>query len=141
MGLVDHQQGLVPLLHVDQLGQIGDVAVHAVDALDDDQHAAILAAELGQHPLGGLGVVVRERPPPRAGKDRPLDDAVVGQGVVQDEVARADEVADDRLVRGVAADEASTPPRRRGTRAIARSNSPCNTFSPEARRLAETLVP
>ncbi len=25
--------------------------------------------------------------------------------------------------------------------AIARSNSPCRSFSPEARRLAETLVP
>ena len=52
MRLVDHQQGLVPLLQVDELGQIGDVAVHAVDALDDDQHAAIVAAELGQHRVG-----------------------------------------------------------------------------------------
>ena len=40
-------------------GQVGDVAVHAVDALDDDQHAAILVAELRQQPVGGLGIVVR----------------------------------------------------------------------------------
>ena len=46
VGLVDHQQRLVPLLDLDELRQIGNVAVHAVHALDDQQHAAILVPEL-----------------------------------------------------------------------------------------------
>ena len=48
VGLVDHQQRLVPLLHLDEAGQVGNVAVHAVHALDRDQHAAILVPELFQ---------------------------------------------------------------------------------------------
>ena len=60
----------------------------------------------GQQGVGGLVVVVGEGPPPRAGQQRPLDDAVVRQGVVQHQVAGADEVADDRLVGGMSAHEA-----------------------------------
>ena len=105
MRLVDHQQGLVPLLDLDEPRQIGIVAVHAVDAFDRDQHAAIFAAQLREQLIERLPIVVRERPPPRAGQDAALDDAVVGQRVVQDQIARAEQVADRRFVRRVTADE------------------------------------
>ena len=39
MGLVDHQPGAMAFLDVDELRQIGKIAVHAVMAFDDDQHA------------------------------------------------------------------------------------------------------
>ena len=113
VGLVDHQERLVPLLDLDELRQVGEVAVHAVDAFDDDQHAAILAADFGQQLVERLPVVVRERPAASAGEDRALNDAVVRQRVVSDQVARAEQVADRRFVRRVAADEdrsqSSTP--------------------------------
>ena len=48
---------------------------------------------------------MRERPAAGAAKDRALHDAVVRQRVVQDQVAGAEQVADDRLVGRVAADE------------------------------------
>ena len=104
MGFVDHQQGLVPLLDLDEPRQVGKVAVHAVDAFDGDQHAAVFAAELRQQLIERLPIVVREGPPPGAGRS-PLHDAVVGQRVVQDQVAGAEQVADRRFVGRVAADE------------------------------------
>ena len=95
VGLVDHQERLVPLLDFDELRQIGEVAVHAVDAFDDDQHAAIFAARISVEQLvERLPIVVRERPAAGAGEDRALDDAVVRQRVVQDQVAGAEQVAD-----------------------------------------------
>ena len=42
--LVDHQQRAMALLDRDERRQVGDVAVLAVDALDDDQHPAVLMA-------------------------------------------------------------------------------------------------
>ena len=44
MGVVDHQPGLVTVLDLDQRWQIGDVAVHAVESLGDDQNTVILAS-------------------------------------------------------------------------------------------------
>jgi len=45
---VDHQKGSVAPLDLDELRQVGNVAVHAVQALDDDQYALILQAALRQ---------------------------------------------------------------------------------------------
>ena len=55
--------------------------------------------------LGGVDVVVGERAATGAGEDGPLEEAVVGEGIVEDEVSRADDMADDGLVGGMAADE------------------------------------
>ena len=88
-----------------QRRQVGDVAVLAVDALDHDQHPAVLVAGGGEDRVEGRRVVVRERPPGRPGQLAALDDAVVGERVVDDEVARADEVPDHGDVRRVPADQ------------------------------------
>ena len=104
---------LVPFLDLDEPRQIGKVAVHAVDAFDGDQHAAILVPQFAQQLIERLPIVVRERPPPCAGKNRTLHDAVVGQRVVQDQIAGAEQVADRRFVGRVAADEDDRRLRRR----------------------------
>ena len=105
MGFVHHQQGPVPFGQGDELGQFGEIPVHAVDALDHDQHPAVLPAHLGQQLLGRIEIIVRKRPPPGTGEHGSLEEAVVGQAVVQHEVARSNHVADHRLVRGMSADE------------------------------------
>ena len=94
---------LVPVLDLDEARQVRNIAVHAVDALDDDQHAAVLVPVLLEQFPGGVPVVVRKRPPAGARENAPLDDAVVRQSVVEHEVARAQQVPDHRLVRGVPA--------------------------------------
>src|SRR5690606_33235729 len=88
------------------------VAVHAVDTLDDDHRAAVFAPHFGQHALAGGRVVVGERAALGSGEDAALHQAVVGQLVVQDQVARVHQVADGGLVGRVAADKAD---RRLGT--------------------------
>ena len=105
MGLVDHQQRLVPLGQGDEAGQIAMVAIHAVDAFHHDQHAPVLAAHLPEQLLGRLEVVVGEGAAPGSGEHRALQEAVVGQCVVQHEVSRADHVPDHGFVGGMAAHE------------------------------------
>ena len=66
-----------------------------------------------------LGVVVREGPPARARQLGAAEDAVVREAVVDDEVAGAEEVADDADVGRVAADHDDARPRCRGSAASA----------------------
>ena len=93
----------MPPLHLDESGQIGVVAIHAVDPLDGDDDAAIVATEVSQEPIELVGVVVAKRPHAGLRGRRALHDAVVGQFVVEDEVAGAKEVGEERGVRAVAA--------------------------------------
>ncbi len=53
VGVVDHEAGVVALADVDNRGQLGDVAAHAVDAVDDDEGCLAL----GHAPQGLLQVV------------------------------------------------------------------------------------
>ena len=104
MGLVDHQEGLVLLLDLDELRQVGDVAIHAVDAFDGDQHAAVFAPQIRQQLVDGPPIIVRERSPTGTGQNAALNDAVMRQGVMQNQIARAEQVADRGFVGRMAAD-------------------------------------
>ena len=83
---------------------------------------------------------MRERPPPRAGQDRALDDAVVGQRVVEDQVAGPEQWP-------IIVSFVAWPPTK--TMAVFGAEElgdrpfqlPCIGFSPDTSRLAETLVP
>ena len=101
MGLVDQHQCLVPPLHLDELGQIGEIPVHAVHALDGDQHAAVLVPVLPQKLVRRPPVVVCKRPSPGAGKQGSLENAVVVQGILQDQVAGPEQMANHAFVGGV----------------------------------------
>ena len=105
MGRVDHQPGLAPLLEGDEPGKIAEIAVHAVEAFGDDQDALVAIAARFEHRIERGEIVVRERSALRARQMRAADDAVVGERVVNNEVARADQGADRRHVRRVPADE------------------------------------
>ena len=103
--LVDHQESLVARFHLDEAGQVGEVAVHAVKAFDGDQHALVAAANLAQQLVQALPVVVRKGAPLRAGKLDALQDAVVDQCVVNDQILGAEQIADAGYIGGMAADE------------------------------------
>lgn len=105
VGFVDHEEAAVAPLDLDEAGQVRVVAIHAVDAFQHDEHALELMALLIEQVVERAPVVVRERQPPGAGELYALQNAVVDQFVVQDEVARAEEVADGRHIGGVAAHE------------------------------------
>ncbi len=69
------------------------------------QRMSVARARLAEEPIGGLVVEVGERDPPRPGKHRPLDDAVVDQRVMDDDVVAPEQVPDDGDVGRMAADE------------------------------------
>src|SRR5882762_2625312 len=105
MRLVDHEESLVPLLDVDQARQLGNVAVHAVQALHDDEYALEQAADLAQDGIEGDGIVVRKGAPRCARELDPFQDTVMDETVVHHQVLGPEEVADRRYIGRVAADK------------------------------------
>ena len=61
MRLVDHQPGAMAARDGDKGRQIGDVAVHAVMAFDDQQRMPVARARLAEQPVGGFVVEMGER--------------------------------------------------------------------------------
>lgn len=97
MSFVHHQKTLVPLLYLDELRQVA-VSVHAVNAFDHDQHPAIVPPQFAEQMIQGGPVIVRERAAVRPGEDRSLDNAIVGECIMQNEVPRPEEMTDRRLL-------------------------------------------
>ena len=102
---IDQQQRLVFLPELQEAWQFGEVSIHAVDALDGDQNAAIAVAHFGQQDVEGLPVVVGKGATRSAGEHGALDDRVMGQNVVEDQIVRPEQVADAGDVGGMAGDE------------------------------------
>ena len=84
MGLVDVQHRIVTTLDLEEPRQIGVIAIHAVDPLDGDDDTPVFRAEVPQQAVELVVIVVAERALPRLRGPRPLDDAVVGQLVIED---------------------------------------------------------
>ena len=59
MGVIDKQSGSVLLLEADHNGKVGQIAVHGVDAIDDNQLSGFLRKGL-EEPFKILHVVVLE---------------------------------------------------------------------------------
>ena len=94
VGLVDVEQRVVTFLRRDEFRQVGVVAVHAIDALDRDHHAAVLRPQVAQQAIELLVVVVAEGTPARLRGVGALHDAVVGQLVIEDQVALAEQMVE-----------------------------------------------
>ncbi len=101
--LVDIEQGVMSPLHGQQPRQIGVIAVHAVDALDGDDHPPVVAAYLAEQLVDKIEVVVWKRSPRGLRQHGSLHDAVVRQFVVQNEIVRAEQMPEDRGIDTVAA--------------------------------------
>ncbi len=104
VGLVDHEEGVVGVADLAQVDQGGDVAVHGVDAVDDDEADAGVGGG-GQAALEVGDVVVAEAGDGGAGELAAVDDAGVVVLVDEDGVAGADDGADGADVGGVAGAE------------------------------------
>ena len=105
MGLIDVEHRVVTTLDLKEPRQIGVIAIHAVDPLDRHDDAPVFRAEVAQQGVELVVIVVAERTLPRLRGPRPLDHAVVGQLVIEDQILRPEEVGEDRSVRAVAARE------------------------------------
>jgi hypothetical protein len=66
MSLVNHQQRFVFFLHRDELRQIRIVAVHAVNAFDSHQHAAVVVPDFAEQLIERVPIIVGKWPPPGA---------------------------------------------------------------------------
>jgi len=78
VGVVHHDRRAVGLGQFDDLGQRGDVPVHAEDPVGHHQDpAGAAAAGLGEPLLQAWHVLVGEEVTPRLGEPDPVDDAGV----------------------------------------------------------------
>src|SRR5205814_6713943 len=100
MRFIDHQPGPIAAGDSDEGWQIGNIAVHAVVPLDDEERMPAARTRFAEQTIGGFEVEMRKGHPPRPGKHRALNDAVVDEGIVHDHVVAAEQVSDDRDVRG-----------------------------------------
>ena len=103
MGFVHHEEAAVLLFQGHESGHVGNVAVHAVYALDDDQHLGKMRAVDLQNVFQRFGIVVGEGLGNGPAQTAALLDGVVGQRVVNDQVAPAAEIAHHRHVGGMPA--------------------------------------
>ena len=103
VGIVHHQPGIVALFQGDEAGEVRRIPVHAVEAFDHDQCAAMLVARGAEQGLQGVEIVMGEGATLGSRKLGPGDDAVMAQRIVEDHVAGFQQGADRGDVGGVAA--------------------------------------
>ena len=102
MRLIDHQPRIIAALQPDQPAR-SQIAVHAVEAFDDDEGASVPPAVQPQRALKRLHVAVRAKDPLGAGELGALHDAVVDQRICDNQILRPQQATDHRDVGRVAA--------------------------------------
>ncbi len=90
---------------LDEAGEIGDVAVHAVEAFRDDQDVLEVGAPLAQQKIQMVEIVVAEEHVSEAALLEPLTMLLCGQFVEEETVARSHDMRDDGDIGQIAADE------------------------------------
>ena len=101
VGLVHQQHGLVPPGHLGKLGQRRQVAVHAEQAVGDDQAAAV-ARRPGQERVELLPIGMRVGADIGPGKPAAVPEAGMILGIAEDDVAGAGQGGDGGQVGGEA---------------------------------------
>ena len=101
--LVHHQKAAVLLFQPYKCGHVGNIAIHAVGSLDNDQHLFIALALRAQNAFQRGRVVVRKRLCRGGTQAATLLDGVMRQRVVYDQVVLATKIAYERHVCGVPA--------------------------------------
>jgi len=81
-------------LNLNEPRQIGEVAIHAVEAFHGDQDALVAVARRGEEFVQFVEIVVREQAPLGARQRPANDDAVMSKRIMDDEVLRSEQRAD-----------------------------------------------
>ena len=105
MRLVHHEKGSVPFLDLYEFRQFRDIAIHTVKGFDNDEGPSETGSQLPENHVQGLPVVVGKRKVCCLGELASLENTVVDQGVMNDEVGLAEEMADSGHVGGMPADK------------------------------------
>ena len=107
MGLVDDEKSVVPVGEADEVGERGEVAVHAVEAFDHDEDLATSARRAPGHnrALDGAGVVMGDFAPFGAASACALMDAGMHQGIEDEEIALLRQRRQDGEIGDIAAAE------------------------------------
>ena len=119
MRLVHHEKGAVPLFDLNECRQLRDIAIHTVDAFNHDEGSAETGTRLPENLVQSLPVVVGKRKVRCLGELASLENAVVDQGIMNDEVEFAEQMADSGHVGGMPAHK---------DQAVFRSNQTGNFF-------------
>jgi hypothetical protein len=105
MRFVDQQPSLAPLLELDKADEVGDVAIHAVEALGYDEGVAGVAASFPQQEIEMVEIVVAKNYGFGRGSLGPADDAVMGQFIDEKRVVRPQDMGNRRHIGEIAADQ------------------------------------
>jgi hypothetical protein len=104
VGLVDHEEGPVAFLHLDETGKVWEISVHAVETLDNDADSFVLMAGALENAVQGLPIIVGKGKTLCTGEARTFHGAIVDEGIMNDEIAGTEQVAERCDSRGVSAD-------------------------------------
>ena len=98
MGFVDIQHRLMFAFQLDEFRQVRVIAVHAVESFNRDQDTAILTSNFSENLVELAMIIVFEGAASSPAEHRPLNDRIVGKGIVNDQIAGAEEMPNDRFI-------------------------------------------
>ena len=90
MSLVHHRKGSVSLLNLNEFEQFRDIAIHTVNAFDNDTGPSKTRPRLPENHVQSLPVVVGKRKMRWLGELASLENTVVDQDIMNDEVGLAE---------------------------------------------------
>ena len=102
VGVIEQHHGVGLVRALDDLGDGGDVAIHAVDTIDRDEDAARPCAHLAESFGEGVHIAVAEDRDLGACESRAVDDRRMIQFVRYEHVVGTDQGGDDAQIRHVA---------------------------------------
>src|SRR5262249_48792641 len=91
---VDHEPRVVAGFDVDEAWQVRVVPVHAVETLNNNQRALERTTFCRQHPIEAIEIIMRKRKTCRTRQHAAHDDAVMREGVINDEVFWSEDLTD-----------------------------------------------
>ena len=94
VSLIHHEEAPVLLLKPDKIRDGRNVAIHAVNTLDDDENLVVLAFHLLQDALELGNVIMVKCLAVCLGKPDPFCQGIMGQGIIDNEIPPARKAAD-----------------------------------------------
>ena len=100
-----NSQALCRSLRLDQPRKVGDIAIHAVEALGDDQRIAVIGALFAQKKIQMVEIIVAKNDGFGRRAFGPAHNAIVRQFVDEQRIVRAKDMGNRRHIGEIAADQ------------------------------------